>query len=131
MKLRGGRQNQLTQRDNREATNHVSWLLNVSGDFGSQQFEFSSKQKRDECRSMLFMATRRLGNTSRGSSDFNFDGYFSYKTILVKCGCVVFRCSSTILKVLNAYVLALHNLFVLIFIVSKLKNSENQLLHNR
>jgi hypothetical protein len=54
--------------------NHVSWLLNVSGDFGSQQFEFSSKQKRDECRSMLFMATRRLGNTSRGSSDFNFDG---------------------------------------------------------
>jgi hypothetical protein len=53
--------------------NHIVWMLNVSGDFGSQQFQFSSKQKRDECRSMLFTATRKLGNKSRGSSDFNFD----------------------------------------------------------
>ncbi|MET2947722.1 hypothetical protein ABXV18_06420 [Vibrio owensii] len=55
------------------SSNHVKWLLNVSGDFGSQQFEFSSKQKRDECRSMLHTAAKQLGNYSRGTSDLNFD----------------------------------------------------------
>lgn len=49
------------------------WLLNVSGEFGSQQFEFDSKQKRDECRSMIFTACLRKGNRLRGASDFNLD----------------------------------------------------------
>lgn len=49
------------------------WLLNVSGEFGSQQFEFDSKQKRDECRSMIFTACMRKGNRLRGASDFNLD----------------------------------------------------------
>tara|TARA_R110002167_G_C12700580_1_gene653458 strand:+ start:3967 stop:4833 length:867 start_codon:yes stop_codon:yes gene_type:complete len=49
------------------------WLLNISGDFGSQQFEFDSKQKRDECRSMLFTACAQKGNKLRGASDLNLD----------------------------------------------------------
>lgn len=49
------------------------WLLNVSGEFGSQQLEFDSKQKRDECRSMLYTACYRKGNRLRGASDFNLD----------------------------------------------------------
>ncbi|TMO47080.1 hypothetical protein CWC25_02180 [Pseudoalteromonas sp. S4389] len=49
------------------------WLLNISGDFGSQQLEFNSKQKRDECRSMLFTACYKKGNRLRGASDLNLD----------------------------------------------------------
>jgi hypothetical protein len=47
---------------------HVAWLLNISGEFGSQQLEFSSKQKRDECRSAINIAVR-----GKGTSDLNFD----------------------------------------------------------
>ena len=49
------------------------WLLNISGEFGSQQFEFDSKQKRDECRSMIFTACSRKGNRLKGASDLNLD----------------------------------------------------------
>lgn len=51
---------------------HVSFLLNVSGDFGSRQLEFDSKQKRDECRAMLNNAKKKL-NLKHGSSDANLD----------------------------------------------------------
>ncbi|GEM_PF-511824 len=49
------------------------WKLNISGDFGSRQFEFNSKQKRDECRSMIYTACYRVGNKLRGASDLNLD----------------------------------------------------------
>lgn len=45
--------------------------LNVSGSFGSRQLEFSSKQKRDECRTRLVEAIRRAGG--RATQDFNTD----------------------------------------------------------
>lgn len=51
---------------------HVKWLLNISGDFGSQQLEFHSKQKRDECRAMLSSAKKKMGS-SFTSSDMNLD----------------------------------------------------------
>jgi hypothetical protein len=51
---------------------HVKFLLNVSGDFGSRQLEFDSKQKRDECRAMLNSAKKKL-NLKYGSSDLNLD----------------------------------------------------------
>jgi hypothetical protein len=51
---------------------HVVWLLNVSGEFGSTQLEFTSKQKRDECRSMLNSASKKIGSSIR-SSDINLD----------------------------------------------------------
>lgn len=51
---------------------HVEWLLNISGDFGSQQLEFASKQKRDECRAMLSAAKKKMGS-SFTSSDMNLD----------------------------------------------------------
>lgn len=53
-------------------TKHVKYLLNVSGDFGSRQFEFSSKQKRDECRAMINRAVKNLGSRIN-SSDMNLD----------------------------------------------------------
>jgi hypothetical protein len=46
----------------------VKWLLNISGHFGSQQLEFDSKQKRDECRSALSFHSK-----GRNSSDLNSD----------------------------------------------------------
>lgn len=55
-----------------ETKNHVKWLLNISGDFGSQQLEFASKQKRDECRAMLSSAKKKMG-LSFTSSDMNLD----------------------------------------------------------
>ncbi len=51
---------------------HVQWLLNISGDFGSQQLEFTSKQKRDECRAMLSSAKKKMGS-SFVSNDINLD----------------------------------------------------------
>jgi hypothetical protein len=51
---------------------HVKFLLNISGDFGSRQLEFNSKQKRDECRAMLNRARKKL-NLKFGSSDSNLD----------------------------------------------------------
>ncbi len=51
---------------------HVAYLLNISGDFGSRQFQFSSKQKRDECRAMFNRAVKRLG-LKLNSSDMNLD----------------------------------------------------------
>lgn len=55
-----------------ETKQHVKWLLNISGDFGSQQLEFDSKQKRDECRAMLSSAKKKMGS-SFSSSDMNLD----------------------------------------------------------
>ena len=49
------------------------WKLNISGEFGSRQFVFHSKQKRDECRSMIYTACYRVGNKLRGASDLNLD----------------------------------------------------------
>jgi len=51
---------------------HVAYLLNISGDFGSRQFNFSNKQKRDECRAMFNRAIKRLG-LRLNSSDMNLD----------------------------------------------------------
>ena len=51
---------------------HVKFLLNISGDFGSRQLEFNSKQKRDECRTMLNSARKKL-NLKFDSSDINLD----------------------------------------------------------
>lgn len=51
---------------------HVKFLLNISGDFGSRQLEFNSKQKRDECRTMLNNARKKL-NLKFDSSDINLD----------------------------------------------------------
>lgn len=45
--------------------------LNLSGSFGSRQLEFSSKQKRDECRTRILEAVRKVG--IRPTSDFNTD----------------------------------------------------------
>jgi hypothetical protein len=47
-------------------------MLNISGDFGSRQLEFNSKQKRDECRTMLNSARKKL-NLKFDSSDINLD----------------------------------------------------------
>lgn len=46
---------------------NVRYLLNVSGTFGSQQFEFSSKQKRDECRSAINAGIREVGEVVSSS----------------------------------------------------------------
>jgi len=51
---------------------HVQYLLNISGDFGSRQFKFTSKQKRDECRAMVNRAIKKLG-LKLNSSDMNLD----------------------------------------------------------
>jgi len=51
---------------------HVAYLLNVSGEFGSRQFKFNSKQKRDECRAMFNRAVKQLG-LRINSSDMNLD----------------------------------------------------------
>lgn len=55
-----------------ESKEHVKWLLNISGEFGSQQLEFTSKQKRDECRAMLNSASKKIGSSIK-SSDINLD----------------------------------------------------------
>ncbi|MFA5454469.1 MAG: hypothetical protein WC272_04015 [Sulfurimonas sp.] len=55
-----------------ETKEHVKWLLNISGEFGSKQLEFTSKQKRDECRAMLNSACKKIGS-SFASSDINLD----------------------------------------------------------
>jgi len=55
-----------------ETKEHVMWLLNISGEFGSQQLEFTSKQKRDECRAMLNSASKKIGSSIK-SSDINLD----------------------------------------------------------
>jgi len=51
---------------------HVKYLLNISGDFGSRQFNFDNKQKRDECRAMLNRAVKQQG-LRLNSSDMNLD----------------------------------------------------------
>lgn len=51
---------------------HVNYLLNISGEFGSRQFSFSNKQKRDECRAMFNKAIKQLG-LKINSSDMNLD----------------------------------------------------------
>jgi len=51
---------------------HVKYLLNISGEFGSRQFKFNSKQKRDECRAMFNRAVKQLG-LRLNSSDMNLD----------------------------------------------------------
>lgn len=43
------------------------WRINLSGEFGSRQIEFSSKQKRDECRAAI------LKYSSGGRADSNMD----------------------------------------------------------
>lgn len=55
-----------------QSKEHVIWLLNISGEFGSKQLEFTSKQKRDECRAMLNSAGKKVGS-SFASSDINLD----------------------------------------------------------
>ena len=51
---------------------HIKYLLNISGKFGSRQLEFSSKQKRDECRTLLSYAKKKLGSKFV-SNDMNLD----------------------------------------------------------
>jgi signal transduction histidine kinase len=53
-------------------TQHVQYLLNISGEFGSRQLKFSSKQKRDECRAMMNSAVKKQGSRI-SSSDMNLD----------------------------------------------------------
>lgn len=49
------------------------WKPNISGESDSQQFEVNSKQKRDECRSMIYIACYRIVHKLRGASDLNLD----------------------------------------------------------
>lgn len=51
---------------------HIAYLLNLSGKFGSRQFQFAAKQKRDECRAAFNAASRQLG-LKINSSDMNLD----------------------------------------------------------
>lgn len=45
--------------------------LNITGSFGGRQLEFSSKQKRDECRYQILSSVRAIG--SQISRDINYD----------------------------------------------------------
>lgn len=47
------------------------WRLNVSGVFGSRQIEFSSKQKRDECRAALLRYLR----AAQADANLDFSDY--------------------------------------------------------
>lgn len=58
-------------RNDTDVLNDRRSRLNLTGRFGSRQLEFSSKQKRDECRSQIIQAVREVG--VRPTSDFNTD----------------------------------------------------------
>lgn len=59
-------------KDGNKTKKYIRYLLNVSGEFGSRQLEFDSKQKRDECRALLSSAKKKLGSKFV-SSDLNLD----------------------------------------------------------
>jgi len=51
-----------TESGDGKKTKHIKYLLNVSGEFGSRQLEFTSQQKRDECRAILNNAKKKLNS---------------------------------------------------------------------